>query len=218
MNDRILIGRKGRQPFAITAEGVSAEHAMLTRQPDGTLVLEDLGSKNGTYIFDETDRSFHRIVRKVVMPETIVRLGADSTIRSCRFTVRRLLKEDPDDYSEEFQEILDRWEALTALKTKAEHRANVATFIPLIVSLILVVATFFLPDSMPANHRINLMRGAMMLPALLAPVVGLASRRRLKSINQELKELMVCPNPDCGMPLSEANVRRGLCTYCKKHI
>ena len=80
MNDRILIGRKGRQPFAITAESVSAEHAMLTRQPDGTLVLEDLGSKNGTYIFDETDRSFHRIVRKVVMPETIVRLGSTSNI------------------------------------------------------------------------------------------------------------------------------------------
>jgi len=50
--ETIILGRKGDQPFAITADGVSSQHAKITIDGD-KWTLEDLHSTNGTFIRDE---------------------------------------------------------------------------------------------------------------------------------------------------------------------
>ena len=68
---KIIIGREGNQPFPITQDGVSGRHASLTIRTDGTWVLEDLNSMNGTYIRNK-DFVFERVGRKVIEKDTVL--------------------------------------------------------------------------------------------------------------------------------------------------
>ena len=55
----LVVGREGNQPFTITEEGVSRQHLQITvpDQVNGTWIVQDLGSSNGTFIQNE-DVSF----------------------------------------------------------------------------------------------------------------------------------------------------------------
>jgi ABC transport system ATP-binding/permease protein len=48
-NQNITIGRDDRNLIVLSYPPISAFHAVLKRQPDGTALLQDLGSTNGTY-------------------------------------------------------------------------------------------------------------------------------------------------------------------------
>ena len=50
---QILLGTEGNQPFKITQQGVSRQHARITIGDDGIWTLEDLNSTNGTFIRNE---------------------------------------------------------------------------------------------------------------------------------------------------------------------
>lgn len=47
---RVVIGRGGDCDIQIIDRGVSRRHASVLEQPDGRLLLRDLGSHNGTYV------------------------------------------------------------------------------------------------------------------------------------------------------------------------
>lgn len=65
----IIVGRKGQQPFEITDKSVSGKHLKLITMSDGNILMEDLGSSNGTFI------NGVRIIKKVVSRDTIVQMG-----------------------------------------------------------------------------------------------------------------------------------------------
>jgi hypothetical protein len=50
LKETITLGRDAANDIVIADPEVSRHHARLVRQPDGSVVLEDLGSTNGTYI------------------------------------------------------------------------------------------------------------------------------------------------------------------------
>lgn len=66
-----IIGRKGA--INVDSPTVSGEHARLTKRPDGTFLLEDLNSTNGTFVNGQ------RIVSKVITQTDRVELSG--TIR-----------------------------------------------------------------------------------------------------------------------------------------
>src|SRR5262245_35340379 len=47
--DRIVMGRGDKVDIRLVDEGISREHAQLVRQAETTILLEDLGSTNGTF-------------------------------------------------------------------------------------------------------------------------------------------------------------------------
>lgn len=213
----IIIGRNGNQPFKITATGVSAHHAQLTIRDDGTWMLKDLDSRNGTYVFNKDRHRFERIGAAVIDAGTLIRLGPDDTILCCQFMARRLLK-TVGDYTEEFQELRHKWDEFQAKKEKLEKQITRKSFLPVGLSVVLIGLTCLIPDSWSMDVRMNAMRAVMLLPALLSPFLNISSRKRAKALSQEVKETFVCPNPACGQPLSESEVKKGLCTKCKAHI
>lgn len=213
----IIIGRNGNQPFKITAAGVSAHHAQLTIRDDGTWMLKDLDSRNGTYVFNKDRHRFERIGAAVIDAGTLIRLGPDDTILCCQFMARRLLK-TVGDYTEEFQELRHKWDEFQARKEKLEKQITRKSFLPVGLSVVLIGLTCLIPDSWSMDVRMNAMRAVMLLPALLSPLLNTSSRKQAKALSQEVKETFVCPNPACGQPLSESEVKKGLCTKCKAHI
>ena len=71
----IIVGRKGEQSFPIKDKAVSGKHLKLTTMPDGNVLVEDLGSTNGTFIDGV------RIIKKVVSRNTEVQMGSTYTFR-----------------------------------------------------------------------------------------------------------------------------------------
>ena len=88
MNNQIIIGTQGNQPFAIPDHKVSRQHAVLNIHPNGQYFIVDTGSTNGTFIYDGTN--FVRLYPNQpypVSPDTMIQLGPET-----RFHVRRLLE------------------------------------------------------------------------------------------------------------------------------
>lgn len=94
----IIIGREGDQPIPITDKTVSRKHCKVTPNGDGSYTLENL-SGNGTYI-DNLE-----IVRKTVMPDTVIRLG-----KSYKTTLKELLQEAKTKGEKESSKPAQQWE------------------------------------------------------------------------------------------------------------
>ena len=71
-----VVGRLRSCDLSIGDDTLSRKHARLTRLKSHELVVEDLGSKNGTYIDDV------RVTRHVVTERCIIRFGAVSLFLS----------------------------------------------------------------------------------------------------------------------------------------
>lgn len=214
----IIIGKEGEQPFPITAGGVSRQHARLTISDDDQWLLEDLNSTNGTYIFDTETQTYERIQKRIITPSTEIRLGSDATIRSMEFKAIQVAKEDPNNFTYEFQDLQNKWQLLQEKKARMEQHVTRTSFLPAAASLILILATFCFPSNWSATLRMNAMRAVMMVPALISPIINNSNKKRLKRLNDEIKHTFVCPNPQCRRPLSENEIIKGQCLVCKKHI
>lgn len=80
----ITIGRSPQNDVAIADDSVSKEHVRLIINEDGTMLLSDLGSRNGT--FRVNGRNQEMIFNAAVMPDDVIQLG------SCEVTVQMLLE------------------------------------------------------------------------------------------------------------------------------
>ncbi len=76
LNASYVVGRLGTASIQISDDGVSREHARVTVLQD-EVVLEDLGSRNGTFVGDQ------RITRHVLANEDLIRVGASSILKFC---------------------------------------------------------------------------------------------------------------------------------------
>jgi len=211
----IIIGIQGNQPFKITANGVSSKHAKLTITDDGRWILEDLNSTNGTYIYNGEQHSYVRISKKEITPDTSIRLGNNETLLCYEFKAR-LCVEDEDEYFRiEFKKLMQKWEETQQRKVKIEKKIALVSWIPIGISWILALMRF---SDLPIEQRLNLMCVGMLITPFLSRIVSTVSMKWLKTFNAEVKETFVCPNPKCGMPLTETELKRGQCLKCKKHI
>lgn len=75
----ITIGRAPENIIVIPDITVSRKHAAIMRDVDGSLVLVDLNSKNGTYIY--SNGSFERVDRVKIRDGMIIRLGMYTVIK-----------------------------------------------------------------------------------------------------------------------------------------
>ena len=77
---KITIGRSPESVIVIPDPTVSRHHAVIERR-DGRLVLRDLGSTNGTYVYDPETGVFKRVEEVELRPGMLLRLGESTIIR-----------------------------------------------------------------------------------------------------------------------------------------
>jgi len=77
---RITIGRSPESVIVIPDPTVSRRHAVVEKQ-DGRIVLRDLGSTNGTYVYDPESGGFERVEEVELRPGMLIRLGESTIIR-----------------------------------------------------------------------------------------------------------------------------------------
>lgn len=134
----IIVGKQGNQKITITDSTVSRKHCKLTEQSDGTFVLEDLGSTNGTYVNGQ------RIIKTIVSRSQTITLGTlDVTIDSLVGP-----KPKPEkDYTQEFKKlksVYDNYHNELLRLEKSERLKNFYRSLPPTISTAVFALTLLL--------------------------------------------------------------------------
>ena len=231
----IIIGRKGTQRTPITDTTVSREHCKLTINADGTYTLENL-SINGTFV------NGNSIIRTVVTPDTILRLGANFSIavrdllplQSANIKPRQAQQQNPlqqfakpavdpnqERYEMEFRKLKSVYEKYTEDKLAIQKEAGMTNFYRML----------------PITTMATVSLGAACIPGLgaLSPVIAVVglgllvfslfksyngnrdNPEKLEALNKQFMIDYVCPK--CGNFLGfipyENLENKSTCNFCK---
>ena len=209
------IGRNADNAIVLSNGKISGRHARLIQCTPDIFLLEDLGSKNGTFVHET------RLTRKVVDRTTTLKL-ADIPI-----TVEQLLDlqkpeptenlndfphkpsppaplpeatKNPLDFTTQFAELQRVFEQYPTLRKDCRNREKMVRTGSIILSSIIGVSSV-LATGGTALPLLQLMSGAglsMLLPTLCSTL--LSTEEKIEVIDKEYRERYRCPNPICRDP------------------
>ncbi|MFD2937104.1 FHA domain-containing protein [Spirosoma flavum] len=203
------IGRNIDNKIVLSNSKISGYHARLIHCTPASFVLEDLTSKNGSFVNDI------RVTRKVVDKQDTLRL-ADTT-----FTIDQLLallrvepetppqagpeslpksELNPLDFTQPFADLHPVYEQYPKLRRDCRSREKMIRTGSVILSSLIGISAA-LTTGGGALPFIQLMSGAglsMLIPTLCSTI--LSTDEKLEIIDKEYRERYRCPNPTCRDP------------------
>jgi len=192
---KIKIGKAPDNKIIINDPQVSRYHALLTQEDNGDLLLEDLGSTNGTFVNDS------QIIKKKVVAEDKVTFGAIYTLN-----ISDILKCD-NDYSEEFVRLNEVYEVYIKEKIRIQSSSQFKTrlfqSLPFAIIGVLGIVFGFMRDADKGLFIFSF------ILAICAPTIGIYFGARqaakipakLQNLANQFKIDYVCPR--CGTFLGE---------------
>lgn len=231
----IIIGRKGTQRTPITDTTVSREHCKLTINADGTYTLENL-SINGTFV------NGNSIIRTVVTPDTILRLGANFSIavrdllplQSANIKPRQAQQQNPlqqfakpavdpnqERYEMEFRKLKSVYEKYTADKLAIQKEAGMTNFyrmLPMTLMAIVSLGAACIPGLGALSPVIAVVGLGLLVFSLFKSYNGNRDNpEKLEALNKQFMIDYVCPK--CGNFLGfipyENLENKSTCNFCK---
>lgn len=231
----IIIGRKGTQRTPITDTTVSREHCKLTINADGTYTLENL-SINGTFV------NGNSIIRTVVTPDTILRLGANFSIavrdllplQSANIKPRQAQLQNPlqqfakpavdpnqERYEMEFRKLKSVYEKYTADKLAIQKEAGMTNFyrmLPMTLMAIVSLGAACIPGLGALSPVIAVVGLGLLVFSLFKSYNGNRDNpEKLEALNKQFMIDYVCPK--CGNFLGfipyENLENKSTCNFCK---
>ena len=191
----IKIGKAADNNHVIDDPQVSRYHAILTQEDNGDLLLEDIGSTNGTFVND------FQIVKKKVFAGDKITFGT-----ACTLLVSDILKSD-NDYSEEFEHLRGVYDVYIKKKimiqSSSQFKTRLFQSLPFAVIGVLGIVLGFM------GHADNGLFIFSFILAVLAPTIGIYFGARqaakipaqLQGLANQFKIDYVCPK--CGVFLGE---------------
>lgn len=231
----IIIGRKGTQRTPITDTTVSREHCKLTINADGTYTLENL-SINGTFV------NGNSIIRTVVTPDTILRLGANFSVavrdllplQSANIKPRQAQQQNPlqqfakpavdpnqERYEMEFRKLKSVYEKYTADKLAIQKEAGMTNFyrmLPMTLMAIVSLGAACIPGLGALSPVIAVVGLGLLVFSLFKSYNGNRDNpEKLEALNKQFMIDYVCPK--CGNFLGfipyENLENKSTCNFCK---
>lgn len=231
----IIIGRKGTQRTPITDTTVSREHCKLTINADGTYTLENL-SINGTFV------NGNSIIRTVVTPDTILRLGANFSIavrdllplQTANIKPRQAQQQNPlqqfakpavdpnqERYEMEFRKLKSVYEKYTADKLAIQKEAGMTNFyrmLPMTLMAIVSLGAACIPGLGALSPVIAVVGLGLLVFSLFKSYNGNRDNpEKLEALNKQFMIDYVCPK--CGNFLGfipyENLENKSTCNFCK---
>ncbi|MBE6342155.1 MAG: FHA domain-containing protein [Lentimicrobiaceae bacterium] len=231
----IIIGRKGTQRTPITDTTVSREHCKLTINADGTYTLENL-SINGTFV------NGNSIIRTVVTPDTILRLGANFSVavrdllplQAANIKLRQAQQQNPlqqfakpavdpnqERYEMEFRKLKSVYEKYTADKLAIQKEAGMTNFyrmLPMTLMAIVSLGAACIPGLGALSPVIAVVGLGLLVFSLFKSYNGNRDNpEKLEALNKQFMIDYVCPK--CGNFLGfipyENLENKSTCNFCK---
>lgn len=231
----IIIGRKGTQRTPITDTTVSREHCKLTINADGTYTLENL-SINGTFV------NGNSIIRTVVTPDTILRLGANFSVavrdllplQAANIKPRQAQQQNPlqqfakpavdpnqERYEMEFRKLKSVYEKYTEDKLAIQKEAGMTNFyrmLPMTLMAIVSLGAACIPGLGALSPVIAVVGLGLLVFSLFKSYNGNRDNpEKLEALNKQFMIDYVCPK--CGNFLGfipyENLENKSTCNFCK---
>lgn len=226
------IGRSVGNQLVLPHNKVSGRHARLIQCTSTSFIIEDLSSKNGTFVNEV------RITRKVVDRKDTLRLAdtlitveellallpvepAKSTVPAAPTTIQKLPKTEanPLDFTQAFADLKQVYEQYPTLKKDCRNREKMIRTGSVILSSIVGISSV-LSTGGAALPLLHIMSGAglsMLVPTLCSTL--LSTDEKLDVIEKEYREKYRCPNPACRDPFGtrewELLVQQKSCRRCQ---
>ena len=201
------LGLQFADPIEIGVDhlSVSHHHAKITIEGDNW-VLEDLNSRNGTYV--EENGKFRRCDRISIKPETWVRLGAEGK-QGYYFKARRVLY--PNDYRLDFNELKEKYQELQETKNKLEALRKYRNLVNLLLIVIGLCLSFnpWIPFFSQNPFGIRL---CFILPSIFSPMIQDKLSEKLQNKLKNIQNSLVCPK--CRRSLNKDDIEYRAHLYC----
>lgn len=214
MEEEIILGRDGNQPFTIKAEmnGVSRQHAKITIMDNGNWYLEDLDSSNGTFIRDEETGDFISVNKRIIItPMTFILLGPDNSKGCCFFAKQAVSFGDFTEDYEYLDSKANEFETEIAQIKKIEKTMNIVkTALPFAIfglSLILIPGE--------GTMQMLIRMGSAAIPSVLIQLFYNTSSKE-EAIKSKQDKFSHCPNPLCSNKMKTKDIHNLKCPKCKK--
>ncbi|RRB04416.1 FHA domain-containing protein [Larkinella rosea] len=206
------IGRKTDNAIVVLNGKISSQHARLIQCTDTRFVLEDLASKNGTFV------NGIRITRKVIDKEDNIRLAEieytlDQLLDLFRSERAKPVEVSPSfsvapktvspvekpvlDFTPEFAELQQVYEQYPKLRKDCRNREKMIRTGSIILSSLVGISAVVTTGG-GALPFLQIMSGAglsMLIPTLCSTL--LSTDEKLEIIDKEYRERYRCPNPAC---------------------
>jgi hypothetical protein len=209
-----IIGRGGN--IKINSPGVSREHAKLTRNADGSYILEDLNSTNGTFVNGQ------RIVCKTITVIDKVQL-AGSIDLDLKPWMQTAIPDDNADLIRKFQTLKEVYDDYNKKKIKAQKETTSSVMVKRSLPMIIPALIGTLSLLMGERGKYAAIVGGVISLIGITYGIHAASNdqaklpEKLLELEDQLRIDYVCPkcrNFLGNLPwLSLYN--RGLCMHCR---
>ena len=220
----IHIGTNGQQSIPINQKDVSHKHARLIIEDNYLIILEDCNSKNGTFV------DLHKIIRKRVTLDTVIRLGEKTAVKISQLLPPALLEiiknKENEKVRKDFLELEPIWDTYQQKKAEIEKRKNKGSFInrlPVYITLLTGIVMAYFRGKIYAVIAVPAI--SFIVTSLVTRLIDKRNEKKrdlasleLIELDKQLKEVYLCPNPRCRaflgiMPFSSLK-RTGHCYRC----
>lgn len=229
------IGRKNDNAISIVDGKISGQHARLIQCTNTSFILEDLASKNGTFVNDI------RITRKIIDKTDKVRLADTDYTVDQLLALRRiptaatppvplppkpalpkpgLAPEKPAlNFSGEFAELQQVCEQYPKLRRDCRHREKMIRTGSVLLSSVVGIGAALATGgvALPFLQIISSAGLSVLIPTLCSTL--LSTEEKLEILDKEYRERYRCPNPACRDPFGprewELLAQQKTCRRCQ---
>ena len=188
---QISIGRDEGADIMISDPTISKLHAVLTIQYYDDITIEDIGSKNGTYINGQ------KIKKVKLLPNDTLRFG-EYQVDMIPFFERifDLYKKEKIDFSKEFNETLKIFKEYQKQKDSLINQPKGPVYMKVGITVIILAILGFFPDLVPNQNVRFLMMASVGLISVLSSVFGPSVAQKNEALDKlrlQYEDRLVCP-------------------------
>ncbi len=219
----VTIGRNETNAVVLDLATVSRTHARLLVCSPTSFILEDSGSKYGTFFADANGK-------KVQLSRKLVDLEDEVWLAEYKFTVKDLLpvsgksaaesqhqKKDPLDFREEFARLQKVYVDYPQLRRDCRNREKMIRLWSVVGGSMIGIGTVATAGSLGFLAMLSSAGLSILIPTLSSHL--LSTDEKLELLEKEYRQRYRCPNPACREPFGnreyEMLERQKNCHRCK---
>ncbi|GHB73535.1 FHA domain-containing protein [Persicitalea jodogahamensis] len=219
----ITLGRDKTNTVVLDYPKISRSHARLLVCSPTSFILEDNGSKHGTF-FADTETSKVQIARKLVDLEDEIWLA------EYQFKLKELLpdagnspaekilpKKDPLDFTEEFALLQKVYDEYPLLRKNCRNREKMIRLWSVVGGSVIGITTVATAGTFGFLAMLSSAGMSILIPTLSSHL--LSTDEKLELLEKEYRQRYRCPNPVCREPFGnreyEMLERQKKCQRCQ---
>ncbi len=218
----ISIGRDKQNDVVLDNPHVSRHHAQLTICSPTSFIIEDCGSKRGTFI--ENEGHLIRVIRKLIDIQDKIWLADLAFLvpdllpkPKMQSSEKLTLEKDPLDFTEEFADLQKVYDDYPVLRKACRDRDKMIRLWSVVGGSVIGVGTVATAGAFGILAMLSSAGLSILIPTLSSHL--LSTDEKLELIEKEYRQRYRCPNPHCRDPFGnrefELLTKQKKCPKCK---